>query len=382
MRARHRHWRIPSRGCAQIRRTRPSAPPGPRWRRAAPILPLVRVHHRREAPLMLGLPERTQACLFDLDGVLTRTATVHASAWAQALDEVLRVRAARAGEPFVPFDPVRDYDRYVDGLPRADGARRFLASRGIALPEGGPDDRRVRRRSRASRAARTTCSSASSGTTACRRTRTRSATSARPGAPDSGPRWCRRAATAARCSPRRASPTCSTRGSTACSPRRGTCPASRHRTRTSPPRRRSASRRRGARCSRTRSPGSRRAGPAGFGWVVGVDRLGQADALRRHGADVVVTGLAAPGGFRDPAPRVPRGAVGAPRDRAAPRHPRADRVAVRALERPRRAAREPRRGRAARPPGHLPRRLPRAAPAAVRRGRLRLPGRRGRRSST
>ncbi|HWE89845.1 MAG TPA: beta-phosphoglucomutase family hydrolase, partial [Pseudonocardiaceae bacterium] len=88
----------------------------------------------------LGLGEHITACLFDLDGVLTETAVVHAAAWRQMFDEYLRARAARTGEAFVPFDPVADYDAYVDGRPRADGARAFLASRGITLPDGTHDD--------------------------------------------------------------------------------------------------------------------------------------------------------------------------------------------------------------------------------------------------
>lgn len=95
--------------------------------------------HRSGAPA-LGLPETVRATLFDLDGVLTRTAEVHSAAWQRMFDAFLRERAERVGEPFVPFDPVADYDRYVDGLPRNDGTRSFLASRGIALPEGGRDD--------------------------------------------------------------------------------------------------------------------------------------------------------------------------------------------------------------------------------------------------
>src|SRR5207244_11855720 len=89
---------------------------------------------------MLGLPDAIRACLFDLDGVLTQTAKVHAAAWKQMFDEYLRARAAKTGEPFVPFDAHHDYDRYVDGMPRYDGVRTFLASRGIQLPEGTPDD--------------------------------------------------------------------------------------------------------------------------------------------------------------------------------------------------------------------------------------------------
>ncbi|GAA1014833.1 hypothetical protein STXM2123_507 [Streptomyces sp. F-3] len=84
-----------------------------------------------------GLPDDITACLFDLDGVVTRTATVHAAAWKETFDAFLR---ERQGADFRPFDPVADYDEYVDGRPRADGVRTFLASRGIRLPEGSPDD--------------------------------------------------------------------------------------------------------------------------------------------------------------------------------------------------------------------------------------------------
>ena len=89
---------------------------------------------------MLGLPDGIRGCLFDLDGVLTQTAKVHNAAWKQMFDQFLRERADQAGQPFRPFDPVKDYEEYVDGKPRADGTRSFLASRGITLPEGDPDD--------------------------------------------------------------------------------------------------------------------------------------------------------------------------------------------------------------------------------------------------
>jgi beta-phosphoglucomutase family hydrolase len=89
---------------------------------------------------MLGLPDAIRACLFDLDGVLTQTAKVHAAAWKEMFDAYLKERAARTGEAFVPFDAHHDYDKYVDGMPRSDGVRSFLASRGIVLPEGEPDD--------------------------------------------------------------------------------------------------------------------------------------------------------------------------------------------------------------------------------------------------
>ncbi|MEU1408350.1 beta-phosphoglucomutase family hydrolase [Streptomyces sp. NPDC005728] len=85
----------------------------------------------------LGLPDTIQACLFDLDGVVTKTAVVHAAAWKETFDAFLRDHEGREARP---FDEIDDYDEYVDGRPRADGVRSFLASRGIHLPEGAPDD--------------------------------------------------------------------------------------------------------------------------------------------------------------------------------------------------------------------------------------------------
>ena len=89
---------------------------------------------------MLDLPPAISACLFDLDGVLTQTAKVHAQAWKQMFDDFLCERSERAGEPFKPFALPGDYDEYVDGLPRLDGVRNFLASRGIDLPIGSTGD--------------------------------------------------------------------------------------------------------------------------------------------------------------------------------------------------------------------------------------------------
>jgi beta-phosphoglucomutase family hydrolase len=89
---------------------------------------------------MFGLPDGVSACLFDMDGVVTQTATVHAAAWKETFDDFLRQRAQSTGTEFVPFDPHHDYDEYVDGKPRLDGTRSFLESRGIHLPEGTPDD--------------------------------------------------------------------------------------------------------------------------------------------------------------------------------------------------------------------------------------------------
>lgn len=89
---------------------------------------------------MLGLPAGTSACLFDMDGVVTQTALVHAAAWKAMFDDFLQQWSEQTGQPFVPFDDVRDYDEYVDGKPRLDGTRSFLQARGIKLPEGSPDD--------------------------------------------------------------------------------------------------------------------------------------------------------------------------------------------------------------------------------------------------
>jgi len=82
---------------------------------------------------VLGLPDSISLCLFDLDGVLTDTASVHKKAWGQAFDPMLDARG-------LPAFTEQDYDDFVDGKPRADGVRDFLASRGITLPEGTPDD--------------------------------------------------------------------------------------------------------------------------------------------------------------------------------------------------------------------------------------------------
>ncbi len=86
---------------------------------------------------MLGLPDTIRVCLFDLDGVLTDTASVHSAAWKQTFDELLE---RRDGDGFQPFSQ-DDYESYVDGKPRADGVRDFLSSRQIHLPDGDADDR-------------------------------------------------------------------------------------------------------------------------------------------------------------------------------------------------------------------------------------------------
>jgi len=100
----------------------------------APWLPRAPV-----SPKMLGLPVTVRACLFDLEGVLTDSGVLHALAWAEAFDPFLLHVAERAGWRFIPFDRL-DYDAYVDGHPRLEGVHAFLASRGLHLPEGRPDD--------------------------------------------------------------------------------------------------------------------------------------------------------------------------------------------------------------------------------------------------
>jgi beta-phosphoglucomutase family hydrolase len=89
---------------------------------------------------MLDLPSGITTCLFDLDGVLTQTAKIHAQAWKQMFDDFLCDWAERTGEPFEPFDRPTDYDEYVDGKPRLDGVHSFLQSRGIEIPMGSPSD--------------------------------------------------------------------------------------------------------------------------------------------------------------------------------------------------------------------------------------------------
>jgi HAD superfamily hydrolase (TIGR01509 family) len=88
------------------------------------------------APRMLGLPEGVRACVFDLDGVLTDSAVLHAAAWAEVFDDFLLRLSDRTGRYFVPFDPVADYRAFIDGRPRLEGIHTFLESRGIHSPEG------------------------------------------------------------------------------------------------------------------------------------------------------------------------------------------------------------------------------------------------------
>ncbi|MGE3977504.1 MAG: beta-phosphoglucomutase family hydrolase, partial [Nitrospira sp.] len=95
---------------------------------------------KKTIPIVTLSPRDYDAVLFDLDGVLTKTASVHAAAWKRLFDGFLEQRAAATGQTFIPFDIDADYRRYVDGKPRYDGVASFLDSRGIALPSGTPDD--------------------------------------------------------------------------------------------------------------------------------------------------------------------------------------------------------------------------------------------------
>ncbi|HEV2724370.1 MAG TPA: beta-phosphoglucomutase family hydrolase [Thermoleophilaceae bacterium] len=95
---------------------------------------------RQDVATVLNLPDAITVCLFDLDGVLTQTAKIHARAWKEMFDDFLRDWAERTSEPFHEFDRPTDYDEYVDGKPRLDGVRSFLESRGIELPVGSPSD--------------------------------------------------------------------------------------------------------------------------------------------------------------------------------------------------------------------------------------------------
>src|SRR5215207_1011087 len=92
------------------------------------------------ANVALGVPAGIVAFLFDLDGVLTQTAKVHAAAWKEMFDAYLRERSEQTGEPFRPFKIASDYVKYVDGKLREDGVHAFLASRSISLPEGSAGD--------------------------------------------------------------------------------------------------------------------------------------------------------------------------------------------------------------------------------------------------
>ena len=325
-----------------------------------------------------GIAGRIRACLFDLDGVLTQTAKVHAAAWKQMFDAFLRARAKRTGEPFVPFD-ARARLR-----PSTSTASRATTASARSSPRAGSSCPRERRTIRPT--PRRSPGSATARTSSCCELIREQGVEAYEGSvryvqrrPRRRPALRRRLVERElprRCSRRPGSPTCSTRsvdGDRRASA--STWRASPRRTRSSSQRARSASSPREAAVFEDALAGVA-AGRAGeFGFVVGVDRVGQADALREHGADVVVARpRRAARATRDRAAGLRGRAVVAARDGARPRPARADRVGVRALQRAHRPARQPRRGRAERPAGDVPQLVLRAAAAAVRRRRLRLSG--------
>ncbi len=100
----------------------------------------VRLLPRSDARLLLGLPPVVAACVFNLDGVLTASAEVHARAWSETFEEFITRRTEETGGRFAPFNTREDYRRHMHGKPRLEGVHAFLASRGVSLPEGDPAD--------------------------------------------------------------------------------------------------------------------------------------------------------------------------------------------------------------------------------------------------
>jgi beta-phosphoglucomutase-like phosphatase (HAD superfamily) len=95
---------------------------------------------RRVEKNLLGLPARVTACVFDLEGVLVGSVSLHRAAWTETFDEFALAHRNAVGDLIVPFDPDRDYVQYIDGRPRLEGVQTFLVSRGIRLPEGDTTD--------------------------------------------------------------------------------------------------------------------------------------------------------------------------------------------------------------------------------------------------
>lgn len=162
-------------------------------------------------PVVTLSPQDYDAVLFDLDGVLTRTASVHAAAWKKLFDAFLEQRAADTGVAFVPFDIDADYRRYVDAKPRYDGVTAFLESRGIESPFGAPEDAPDAQTVRALGKLKDRYFTQHLEQQASSSMKRRSRWCVRSGRTRSGPRSCPPATTALRCSRQSAYRTFSTR---------------------------------------------------------------------------------------------------------------------------------------------------------------------------
>jgi len=231
----------------------------------------------------LGLPEGVTACLFDLDGVLTPTALVHAQAWKSVFDEFLQARSIQTGEAFKPFDDVRDYDEYVDGKPRADGVRSFLESRGITLPDASVDELAERKDSLFVELLHKQGVEAYPGSLSYLRAVHQAGLKA---AVVSASKHCTEVLTAA-----------GIQGEFDAQVDGNVTEARRLKGKPAPDTYLEGARMLGVEASQAAVFEDALAGVAagragGFGFVVGVDRAGQAQALREHGADVVVKDLA------------------------------------------------------------------------------------------
>jgi len=236
----------------------------------------------RAPTIALRLPASIGACLFDLDGVLTDTAKIHAAAWKVTFDDFLRARAITTGVRFVPFDALRDYPEYVDGRQRCDGVHSFLASRAIELTGDEIEALANHKNERALELIRHRGVERFDGSV-------RFVQAAR----DAG----------LRCAVVSASANCrevlAAAGIAALFDVRidGVIAAREHlRGKPAPHTYLAAARRLGlepaeAAVFEDALAGVEAGRAGGFGLVVGVDRIGHADALRSHGADLVVTGL-------------------------------------------------------------------------------------------
>ena len=326
-----------------------------------------------------GSADAVHACLFDLDGVLTDTARVHTRAWKAMFDAYLRDRTGTTGTAFVPFDAAADYQKYVDGKKRADGVRSFLASRGIELPDGTPPTPRHRDRQRAGEPQERAVPENPArrrrrGVRGLRRYLQAVHGAGLPAAVVSS------SANTVRCSDHRPGPVRTASGRRRHFARR----ADRGQARTgllSARRRTARCAARGRRCSRTPWPVCRPAATGGSAWS---SAWTGSDAQKRCGTTAPTSSSPtwpncwSPGDQRR---RLSGRALAGPRDRSRAEPARADRIAVRPVQRPHRSARQSGRRRTARDTRHLSELVLRGAAAAVRRGGLRR-RRTVRRSST